>query len=178
MQMQTRSRRGSEYKTGFIAQEVELVLPECVGIGSGYIPDIMTSLAVSLVSDDVYTMDADAAGFVLQEGEVIKCRSNAASPTAFYGYVLGSGVAGVHNVRFARAVGDMSSVFVVGRHINDLKLLNFSTDDGDHDRRIQSQEARIQSQEARIQSQEARIQSQEARIQSQEARIAALEVRP
>jgi predicted acyltransferase (DUF342 family) len=161
-----KAEKGAMYKTGLIAQEVEAVLPECVSTVSGYIPDVMKTCAISPVVGDelVYELACGAAGFAAAVGTSFKLRASDVSEGTFYGKVIAvtmseaaadgaeaEAVAVSATISVTQPLdASMTEVFVVGRHTDDLKMLNFEQLTTITIGALQSQEARLRALEARF----------------------------
>jgi len=156
--------KGALYKTGLIAQEVEAVLPECVSTVSGYIPDVMKTCSISPVAGDdlVYELGCGAAGFAAAVGTSFKLRASEGSEGTFYGKVVAVTMADESDESASAVTASATisvttpidaavvEVFVVGRHTDDLKMLNFEQLTTITIGALQSQEARLRALEARL----------------------------
>jgi hypothetical protein len=147
--------KGAGAKTGFIAQEVEEVLPACVVSCAEYLPNVMADLAI--VSYDgrfgaqVAVPASHAALFVA--GASLKARH---SGTTILCTVVGSADPSADGSVVAELTlgctipSDAASLFAVGTQVLDFKMLNYEQINTIAIGAIQAQQRRIEALEAAI----------------------------
>ncbi len=150
--------KGAGSRVGFLAQEVEAVLPSCVETVKEYIPNVFAALPVVAADAQEVTLDvaalSDAARALLVEGAWVKVRSGAADGTSARAQVTGVDSAG-GEVRLAfqdpvPAAAEDGTMFVVGTLIHDFKMLN-------HERLASIAIGAIQAQNTRLAALEATV---------------------
>ena len=121
--------RGERRRIGFIAQDVESVLPSLVDSYSGFVPDIYDDVAV-LSSDEVASTAvlamSVASRSLIQPGDVLKVRPSRQSQAHVTAVVIDAAdKSGGVSVRLQQPLPEATTtVFVVGRRVADLKMIN------------------------------------------------------
>ena len=131
---------GSRRRIGFIAQDVEAVVPCAVDTCSGFIPDIMSTAAVlerSAIGNRAVLSMRRASTLGLASGDMLKIRTSEDSKQHLEATVEavdadfseGADAGADAKVRVTmttqvRLAADATDVYVVGRKIHDFKVLN------------------------------------------------------
>ena len=152
--------KGAGVKTGFIAQDVEAVLPSCVVSVVGYLPNVMQDAAI-LGAPGRFQLSVQlppAASTLASAGSIaigtkIKCRYDGAIVLAKVLELTpdadGSGCVALFDVQCELPQG-ASTIFVVGTEVQDFKMLNYEQINTIAIGAIQAQQKTIESQAAAI----------------------------
>ena len=147
--------KGAGAKTGFIAQEVEAVLPACVVSCAEYLPNVMAELAIASYDGRFgaqVTVPAPYASLFVP-GASLKARH---SGTTILCSVVGSADPSADgSIVVALTLGctipsDAASLFAVGTQVHDFKMLNYEQINTIAIGAIQAQQRRIVALEAAI----------------------------
>jgi hypothetical protein len=140
--------KGRGVKVGFIAQEVEQVLPGCVVPVHEFIPNLMTEVAV-VRRVDQFTVEIDASGLpdgalaTLGATEAVKVRADGVN---IIGAFELDAETGAPLLRLQRELApETDSVFLVGTKIDDFKTLNYEQMNTIAIGAIQAQSKRIEA---------------------------------
>ena len=140
--------KGRGVKVGFIAQEVEAVLPGCVVPVHEFIPNLMTEAAV-VRRVDQFTVEIDASGLpdgalaTLGATEAVKVRADGVN---IIGAFELDAETGAPLLRLQRELApETDSVFLVGTKIDDFKTLNYEQMNTIAIGAIQAQSKRIEA---------------------------------
>ena len=122
--------KGVGRKTGFIAQEVEAVAPECVSTGSEFVPNVNAALQVLSWTDDgaiaLAATDEAATAALSTPGLEVRCRGM--SGRKIMAKVAEGGATEGGQLRLQADThvpeDDRSHLFVVGTRVDDFKMLN------------------------------------------------------
>jgi hypothetical protein len=165
--------KGAGSRVGFIAQEVERVLPTCVAPVSEYLPNVMATLPVvstdgPRVTLDVSGLSADALAALAPAagagagagsgagagagGVAVKCRLPAPLDAVVFGTLtLGSGATAVLDLHGSLALPPgQADVFLVGTQVHDFRTLNYEQMSAVTIGAIQAQQRRIEALEALV----------------------------
>ncbi len=103
---------------GFIAQEVEKVLPEAVNISSGFVPDIFV-LATTIIKQEDKTLIEIPKEHKLQQGDLLRL----ITPT---GQIETEVIENISPQRFAVKLDqNPEKIFVYGKKVDDFRAVNY-----------------------------------------------------
>jgi hypothetical protein len=159
--------KGVGKRIGFLAQEVEAILPSCVETVSDFVPNVFAALPIAppaagadaLETNHVVLslagLDADVQA-LLVPGAELKCRSGIKHGRTAAGVVVWRGESEQQiRVKFVSgpvpAADDGGAIFVVGTMVHDFKMLNHERLNSIAIGAIQAQHARLLALEAALQ---------------------------
>lgn len=110
---------GTTPRRGLMAQQVKALLPQAVTLSSDFIPDILAFASETVLNGDVLTVHMKAP-HGLADGEMVRLITLGTAPQELAATVLSERRFSVPNWR-----GDADRVFVYGKKVNDLHVLNY-----------------------------------------------------
>jgi hypothetical protein len=148
--------KGTNARIGFMAQDVEAVLPPCVAPVSDYLPNVMRAAAVlsrpapDVVSLDLSALPDDVLQLLRADGASAKVR--AGGSTFFGAFDFGaqpsadaSGCTAADFVASAPLPDGLATVFVVGTRVSDFRTLSYEQICAASIAAIQAQQRRIEA---------------------------------
>lgn len=112
--------KGSKHKTGFIAQEVEQVLPDAVNTNEGFLPNIFEVPVQACLTGRTLTLTTSKA-HGLAAGDLVRILDNSNKPQD----VTVAGTDGADHFTVANWTGGSDSIFIYGKKVNDYRNLDF-----------------------------------------------------
>jgi hypothetical protein len=124
-----KGEKGGRRRIGFIAQEVERVAPMCVDTMTGWLPDVCSLFSVLPAApgaslEEVTVASSAGAAELLAAGDRVRCRAGGVTFAATVSAGADAGSVKLRPDAGAPLLDAGVGVFVVGRRVDDLKVLN------------------------------------------------------
>lgn len=117
--------KGNLSKYGFIAQDVENVFPSCVEKITEHIPDIFTMASVRDISEDGYVVCIPKIGLELKEKDSLELVIDQKNQKIIVDIINIKELQESTEVLINSKEEIRDKVFVIGKRVNDLRVLNY-----------------------------------------------------
>ena len=117
--------KGNSSKYGFIAQEVEDLFPTCVSKIKDYIPDIFTVATAKNISEDTYMITIPKISLNLKEKDNLQIIINEKNIKETFDILTSVETSDSTKITIISKEKFDDQVFVIGRKVNDFRILNY-----------------------------------------------------